>query len=221
MKTCSVSIIESLNSTDFKTCIDLICRLKNLRELKLTFAVKEPIDKSLSLIGRECRKLMKLDLFIDPLVPISDTFFDVFAEFKAIKKLYIHLPDDIVLSGSVECFKHCTELYELKIFWAQIRKEFFTDIELFMPRLQYLVIHGNNGVLPYAADYEESFIELFHSMKFIQKSFHNFISPNFDYAFINFFGKGIKNNLYLYKVNNYKKYKNCIYYRSIIENFNT
>ena len=75
----------------------------------------ETIDDCLSLIGQKCNKLLKLELTIDKEVSISDRFFTSFTKFKAIKKLKINLPKNIVVKGSVECFKHCKQLKKLHI----------------------------------------------------------------------------------------------------------
>ena len=148
-----------------KTGIEYICRFENLRKLKLKVSSKqitEPIDDCLSLIGQKCSKLLELDLSIKSSVPISDRFFDVFTQFKAIKILRIELPDNRrLLSGSIECFKHCKQLIELLIDYNELRKDFFTNIEIFLPKLQSLNIYTSK-------QFSDSFIDSFQSMKDIQ-----------------------------------------------------
>ena len=140
MKTLNLTL-NALTEEDLKTCIECICRFENLQSLTLEFyamKVKEPIDNSLILIGQKCNKLLKLDLDIDYSVRITDQFFDIFTEFKAIKKLKIKMISYYckVLSGSVECFKHCKQLYELDINYNGLREDFFTNIQLFIPTLK-------------------------------------------------------------------------------------
>ena len=121
----------------------------------------EPIDDCLSLIGRKCTKLLKLDL-----CPIFDRFFTTFSEFKAIKKLRIELRDNIVLYGSVECFEHCTELYELNIDYNDLTEDFFTGIASHLPKLRFLYIYADN-------DYFDCFVNPFLSMKNMEKIENN------------------------------------------------
>ena len=112
MKTLNIGI-NNMNAKELKTCIEYISRFENLKELKLRINCSkntEPIDDCLSLIGQKCKKLLKLDLRINTSVPISDRFFEIFSEFESIKKLELHLTHNTVLSGSVECFKHCKQL---------------------------------------------------------------------------------------------------------------
>ena len=155
----------NITSEELKTCIDCISQFENLTQLNLTFDSKkttEPIDDCLSLIGQKCNKLLKLDLSINGSDPISDRFLTIFSKFKAIKKLNIYLSHNTVLSGSIECFKHCTELYELDIYYPKLREEFFANIELFVPKLQLLGIKSKE-------QFSETFINSFHSMISIQK----------------------------------------------------
>ena len=93
-----------LTEEEFKKGIECISRFKSLRELEFVIGFQkmtEPIDDCLSLIGQKCNKLLKLDLVINSLVTISDRFFDVFTEFKAINKLIIMLRNNKVLSAMV------------------------------------------------------------------------------------------------------------------------
>ena len=159
-------LIIDLSAEELKTCIECISRFENLKELKLMFhriTTTKPIDDCLSLIGQKCCKLLKLDiLIVDVLVPISERFFNVFTHFKSIKKLKICLPHIRVLSGSVECFKHCKQLEELDIKYQELREEFFVNIDSFVPKLQLLSITTEK-------QFSNSFINLFQSMKYIQK----------------------------------------------------
>ena len=150
---------------ELKTRFDYICRFENLKELKLKLmfdGITEPIDDCLSLIGQKCTKLVKLDLSIGDCITISDRFFDVFTHFKAIKKLKICLLRYRVLSGSVKCFKHCKQLYELDITDHELREDFFTNIASFVPKLKSLVIYTKK-------QYSDSFIDSFLPMKDIQR----------------------------------------------------
>ena len=158
--------LDEMTAKELKTCIECIARFENLKELKLDFYshqnIGQPIDDCLTLIGRKCTKLVKLDLCIYGSVPISDRFFTAFCELKAIKKLKISLPHNTVLSGSVECFKHCTELYELDITYDKLTEDFFANIQLFVPKLQSLRIET-------CQQFSDSFINSFHSMKNIER----------------------------------------------------
>ena len=48
------------------------------------------------------------------------------------------LMNNTVLSGSVECFKHCKQLNRLLIKCKQISEDFFTNINIFLPKLQLI-----------------------------------------------------------------------------------
>ena len=128
----------------------------------LSVTIEKPIDDCLSLIGQKCNKLLKLDLDIYSPIPISDRLFYRFSEFKAIEKLKINVLQHIVLSGSVECFKHCKQLKVLDIENPKLREDFFANIDSFVPKLQSLKITTNES-------FSDSFINSFHSMKSIQK----------------------------------------------------
>ena len=118
----------------------------------------EPIDESLSLIGQKCTKLSKLDLSIEEEVPISERFFDVISEFKAIQKLSVELYNNTVLSGSVECFKHCKQLYDIDITSPALTEDFFANMETFVPKLKTLRIGRKN-------QFSNSFINSFKTTK--------------------------------------------------------
>ena len=85
---------------------------------------------------------------------------------KQLKKLKLYLQPNKVLKRSVESFKDCTELYELDINYPELREDFFTNIDSFVPKLQSLWIQSGNK-------FSDTFIDSFHSMKFIQKVTHN------------------------------------------------
>ena len=164
MKTLDVTL-SHLDSKELKTCIECIARFENLKELKLTIYSSrstQPIDYCLSLIGQKCNKLLKLELYIDSGLPISDRFFDIFYKFEAIKKLKIELSHNTVLSGSVECFKHCKQLKHLEINYFKLREDLFANIASFVPKLQLLKI-GND------IQFSDSFVDSFHSIKNMQK----------------------------------------------------
>ena len=75
----------------------------------------------------------------------------------------IEIPDNRrELSGSVECFKHCKQLIELDIKYSELREDFFTNIATFLPKLQSLEIWTKK-------QFSDSFIDLFNSMKNIQR----------------------------------------------------
>ena len=168
----------NLTEEELKKCFECISGFKNLRQLKFDFYSHQKFEQTivdcLSLIGRKCTKLLKLDLSIDSSVPISDRFFDVFTHFKAIKKLIINFKNNTVLSGSVECFKHCKELYDIDIVCHKLTENFFTNIQLFVPKLQSLRIETKK-------QFSDSFIDSLHSMKNIQKviisKINNSINP--------------------------------------------
>ena len=162
MKTLNVEL-SMITKEELKTCIEYIARFENLKELSLNLGFIydfEPIDDCLSLIGQKCNKLLKLDSSINN-VPISEILLDIFSEFKAIQKLKIQLPSDTVLSGSVECFKHCKQLKHLDINYRELREDFFANIASFVPKLQLLNIRTKNN-------FSDSFINLFQTLKNIQ-----------------------------------------------------
>ena len=110
-------IIGYLTEEELKTCIECIARFKNLLELQILFKliITEANLDYLSLIGQKCTKLLKLELNIDNEIPISERFFDIFTQFKAIMKLKINLSETTVLKGSIESLKHCKQLNDLQV----------------------------------------------------------------------------------------------------------
>ena len=164
LKTLNIELY-NLTPEELKTCIEYISRFENLTELKILIDsndTEEPIDDCLTLIGQKCTKILKLDLNIDLFVPISEQFFDLFKDFKAIEKLILYLPHSEEVYGSIECFKHCKQLKHLDIFYDELTEDFFTDIEKFLPKLQLLKIES-------VYKFSNSFINSFHSMKNMQK----------------------------------------------------
>ena len=154
-----------LTEKELKTCLQYISRFENLRQLKFIIDLQqraERIDDCLSLIGQKCNKLLKLHLSINNSFSISDRFFDIFTNFKTIKKLKITLKINKALKGSVECFKHCKQLKYLDINYSELKEHFFTNIESFVPKLQSLKISTDK-------QYSDSFIDSFQSMKSIRR----------------------------------------------------
>ena len=150
-----------MTSKELKTCIEFISRCENLQSLTLylpNLHDSEPIDDCLSLIGQKCNKLLKLDLIFGESVPISDQFFDIFSEFKAIKKLKIYITPENKVNGSVECFKHCKQLIDIDINYSELREDFFANIASFVPKLQSLRIRTDYR-------FSDTFINNFNSMK--------------------------------------------------------
>ena len=174
MKTLLLSL-EDLTAEEVKTCVECICRFKNLRKLKLIFLwpqITQPLDVWLSLISQKCSKLLKLYIFMDHSIPISDHFFDVFHHFKTIRRLSVMLGQHtVVLSGSVQCFKHCTELYELSIAYHEMPEDFFKNVESFVPKLQFLQIYNK-------IEFSDAFIDSFRSMKFLKNFNHSVFDMN-------------------------------------------
>ena len=176
--------IYGLTAEELKTCIECIARFENLKELKLTFSslkTKQPIDDCLSLIGQKCNKIVKLDLDFYESVPISNRFFNVFTHFKTVKKLHISIFDKTVLSGSVECFKHCKQLNELYICCNCLTEQYFHNIESFIPKLQSLVIETEQI-------FSQSFIDSFDSMKCMK---YSIIHNNSQFNTYYYFGKSL------------------------------
>ena len=161
MKTLNVTLY-NLTAEVLKTCFNCISRFENLRQLTLCITdsenITQPIDVCLSLIGQKCTKLLKLDLEMDYFVPISDRFFDVFTQFKAIKKLKIQYPLGIELNGSIECFKHCKQLNDIDINYSELREDFFANIASFVPKLQSLRITTEQ-------QFSKTFVNSFPPMK--------------------------------------------------------
>ena len=154
-----------MTAEELKTCIDCISRFDNLKSLSLRITSlrnSHSIDDSLSLIGRKCTKLLKLNLRISRRVPITDRFFDALSEFKALKSLEIALPHNTVLNGSVQCFRHCKQLKHLEITYSELTEDFFVGIASFVPNLQTLEISTEK-------QFSDRFINSFHSMKSIAK----------------------------------------------------
>ena len=166
--------LEDLTAKELKRCVDCISRFRNLRNLEMTLCltkITKPIDESLSLIGQKCNKLLKLELLIDCSVRISDRFFEVFHHFKTIRRLRIMLNRHTVckvLSGSVECFKHCTELTKLSIVYLEMTEDFLKNIASIVPKLQFLEIVRRR-------EFSDTFIASFHSLKFLKYFHHIFM----------------------------------------------
>ena len=177
-----------LTTEELKTCLQYISRFENLRQLKLIIDLQhmsEPIDDSLTVIGQKCIKLFEFGLNFRYFysLPISDRFFNIFTEFKAIKKLKIRFKDNKVLSGSVECFRHCKQLYELDINYYELTEHFFTNVQSFVPQLKYLKIITQK-------QFSDLFIDSFHSMKIIQRvELHSDFPEEEDKHKIWYFGK--------------------------------
>ena len=167
LKTFDATIILMTNASEkFTAYVNCICRFVNLKSLRLYISdinSLDPIDQSLSLIGQNCNKLVELYLTVTEDVPISGRFFNVFTHFRAIKKLKFKLLNRRkVLSGSVECFKHCKQIKNLDINYHNLTEEFFTNFQLFIPKLQFLNITTEK-------QFSESFINSFLPMKSIQR----------------------------------------------------
>ena len=67
------------------------------------------------------------------------------------------------MNGSVECFKYCTELKHLDISYVNLKEDFFTNIHLFIPKLQTLYIET-------CEQFSDSFIDSFNFLKSIEKA---------------------------------------------------
>ena len=160
-----------LSEKQLKTSIECISRFENLTELKLKIESvfrhpSQPLEDSLILIGQKCTKLLKLELFIYYSVPISEHFFDIFTEFKAIKVLKIMLFTLIPVKGSIESLKYCKQLKHLDIHYSELKEDFFSNIQSFVPNLQFLKITTTT-------EFSDSFFYSLHSMKTIQKVIQN------------------------------------------------
>ena len=165
-------VLCNMTYEELKTCIEFISHFVNLTELKLFISSiytqpEQPIDDCLSLIGQKCTKLLNFDLCIDNPVSISNKFLNIFTEFKAIQILTIILPKYISyintsVNGSIESLKHCKQLKHLKIYSSKISDDFFTNIDLFLPKLQSLKISTQEEL-------SDSFIDSLKSLKSIQK----------------------------------------------------
>ena len=175
---------------DIKTFFECISQFENLKELELSInfiPTTQPIDDCLSLIGQKCNKLLKLDLSIEEEVSISNGFFKIFSEFKTIKRLKIVISPEIVLSGSVECFKHCKQLIDLDITYPGLREDFFANIASFVPKLQSLIISTDKK-------FSDSFINSIHSIENIQTVDHLFKDSTAK-SMIWYFGKSLSQEM--------------------------
>ena len=162
MKSFNVTL-RYLTTEELKTCIECIARFENLKELKLNLVrlkTTQPIDECLSLIGQKCNKLLKLDSSIDFSIPISDRFFQVFTEFRAIKKLKITLGYNMSLNGSIECFKQCKQLNEIHINYSELTEDFFCKHRVICTETTITYNYKNKKKENF-----ETFIDSLHSMK--------------------------------------------------------
>ena len=71
-------------------------------------------------------------------------------------------PLSTVLSGSVECFKHCKQLNDIDITYDELREDFFANIASFVPKLKTLRFKTRK-------QYSNSFIDLFQTLQSIQR----------------------------------------------------
>ena len=152
-------ILSRLTAEELKTCIEYICRFENLRKLTLDLIfceTTEAIDDCLSLIGQKCNKLLRFQFINYCFTTRSDQFFNSIVEFKAI--LSINFRNNTVLSGSVECFKHCKQLKQLDIDCSELTEHFFANSDTFIPKLRSLRIKNEK-------EFSDSFIESFLLMK--------------------------------------------------------
>ena len=188
MKSLNLYRCES-TSNEMKIYFDSISRFENLQSLKLridSMEITQPLDDCLSLIGQKCNKLLKLDLEVDDYVPISDQFFDTFSEFKAIKSLRIYFTENFTeVKGSIESLKHCKQLKHLYFDRLQLTEDFFININIFLPKLQFIRFSTR-------IEFCDSFIDSFNSMKDLQKidlHFYHLSSPIKSYTKYWYFGK--------------------------------
>ena len=70
-----------------------------------------------------------------------------------------------VLSGNVECFKHCTELTKLSISYLEMTEDFLKKIDSFVPKLQSLETFNKR-------EFSDTFIASFSSMKSLKNFDH-------------------------------------------------
>ena len=105
---------------------------------------------------------MKLELNLGNDIPIFDRFFDTFSEFKAIQTLRIYSRHNTVLKGSIESLKYCKQLKHLDLDYLKFTEDFFTKINVFLPKLQFICFSSRKK-------FSDSFIDSFLSMKNIQK----------------------------------------------------
>ena len=157
-----------LNEEELQSCIECISRFENLIQLTLDFGpmnIREPLDEILFTIGQNCTKLLKLDFKMHERIRLTHHFFDIFYEFKAIKKLKIELPKIIKNTWnriSVECFELCEQLEELDINYPELREHFFANIATVLPKLQTLRVKTFH-------QFYDSFFDFFQSMNCIQR----------------------------------------------------
>ena len=174
---------------DLKQCIEFISGFENLQSLKLEFIadyIPESVEDCLSLIGQKCNKLLKLDLDFEDYCGITDRFFDTFSEFKYIEVLKINLSTNTSVKGSIESLKKCKQLKHLDIHYSELKEDFFANIGSFIPKLQTL-----NISIWTEETYSNSFINLFVSMKYIQKIILRNRNENKTIKNAWYFGKGL------------------------------
>ena len=139
-------------------------RFNDLRKLCLALnflGSGQLIEECLSMIGHNCPKLTDLTIIS---LSISTNTLTIFSKFKALKKLNL-----VFMTGNkvenmenFESFKHCPHLKELFIYYMELREDVFTNIQSSLPKLQSLRIRTEEK-------FSDSFINSFHSMKFMQK----------------------------------------------------
>ena len=207
----------SASHEELKTFIDCISRFENLQSLTLSFGSlhnTEPIDNCLSLIGQKWSKLFNLDLSFHYLsIPISNLFFRLFLDFESIKKIKIKFTLNTEVNETVEVFKHCKQLKYLTIDNKELTEDFFANIDLFIPNLQYLEITTRK-------EFSDSFIDSFHSMKNIQKVTYIFDNYRTFSAKYWYFGKQLSEVMSSPKAKDVIRVNdNCglVYYQTAVE----
>ena len=162
MKTLNVTL-NRCTFVDLKIFFHSISRFGNLRGLRLTlYETTQPIDYCLSLIGQKCTKLFQLHLTLGRSVPISDRLLNTFSEFKKINALTIYSSNNTEVNASIESLKHCKQLKHLDFGYLRLTENFFTNINIFLPKLQFINFSSKK-------EFSASFINSFHPMKDIQR----------------------------------------------------
>ena len=176
MKTLDV-ILYRLTLEELKTCFESISRFENLQSLTLKlryYETIEPIDDSLILIGQKCNRLLKFSYQHWAINSVKCVESDkVFSQFKAIEVLNISLSFNTEWNGSIEALKHCKQLIKLDICNPELTEDFFTNIEIFVPKLRILRIETRK-------QFSDSFINYFNSMKNLQKVEIHVINGEFE-----------------------------------------
>jgi hypothetical protein len=150
-------IISGLNNTldenTINALIKQISRFEKLEELYLEFNFMKGFNLSfaqnMKTIANQCKKIKRLSIhsIINNSLFGSEIFRSI-NNFESLKYLNLNIYHTLCNCGtegiSVQYIKDCKLLTHLVLNYPKLNDNFFTDIELYLPKLKFLCIYANN-----------------------------------------------------------------------------